>query len=328
METLLGITGVIVTFLFVAVYLYTIIALIDERDNSSDSKNDNNNDKPSDNQNDNSNDLTDTEVSENTKEKTIDIKNLLNPSLDIDPKSFKSIEADLKRVKKLTVEFSHFMGSRENRGFAISLNDFPVHACAFAAGFGCEKECRESLGVDSDSSAFKIFAKYAKSFASTGNSGFPDEFYHTFGDALYVRFLCEKTEFYSHLKTPEFDKCKHDLDQILGTFKGIAKKIARVTPYPGFSYNSENSEMKRSLEDFINSSRNTIDHTIYVFNSLVDEHNVLTEKLIAEENRKDQEECAMKHKIIEDEIIATLSVGTSQLSSSAAERKDFNSPVW
>lgn len=289
------------------------------------------NDKSSNNQNDNNNNFTDTKISKdvlnNTEKNIIGIKSRLSSVLDINPKWPESIKVNPQKDLKLFTEFSHFMGSRENRGFAISLNDFPVYACAFAAGFGCEKECRESLGVDSDSSAFKIFAKYAKSFASTGNSGFPDEFYRTFGDALYIRFLYEKTEFYSHLKTPEFDKCKQDLYQILGTFKGIAKKISRVTPYPGFSYQSENIEMKRSLEDFINSSKNTIDHTIYVFNSLVNKHNILTEKLIAEENRKDQEERAMKQKIIEDEIIATLSVGTSQISGSS-EHKDLNSPVW
>ena len=100
-----------------------------------------------------------------------------------------------------------------------------------------------------------------------------------------------------------------------------------MTPYPGFSYNSENEEMKRSTEEFIKSSKDVVERSVDVFNSLVEKHNSLTEKLIAEEKRKWDEERAMRQKSTEDEIIATLSVGASQISGSA-ERKDLNSPVW
>ena len=324
METLLGITGIIVTFLFFSMYLYTICALIDERDNSSDSKNDDNN---------NINEVKDDQSqSERNKKNKLDdsimFKLRINPAFGANSKWPNSDIIDSEKETKLHMEYSRFMTSPENRGFIVSMNNFPLYAEIFAAGFCCEKQCRKSLDVDSDSSAFKIFTKYARSFAGTGNTGFPDEFYRTFGDTLYIRFLYEKTEFYSHLETPEFDKCKQDMDQVLGTFKGIAKKIARVTPYPGFSYNSENEEMRRSIEEFIKSSKNVVDRSVDVFNSLVEEHNVLTEKLIAEEKRKEQEKLAMSQKSTEDEIIATLSVGTSQLSGGAAERKDLNSPVW
>lgn len=223
--------------------------------------------------------------------------------------------------------YSNFVENPNNKVVITSFRDFPMYAQIFAAGLGYRKECIESLDVDSDSNAFKIFAKYARLFVGIGDSGFPDEFYRTFGDALYVRFLCEKTEFYSHLETLEFSKCKQDLDQVLGTFKGIAKKIARVTPYPGFSYNSENEEMKRNLEEFIKSSKDVVDLSVDVFNSLVDEHNVLTEKLICEENRKKQEERAMSQKSTEEEIVATLSAGASRISGGTG-RKDLNSPVW
>lgn len=322
METLLGITGVIVTFLFVAVYLYTIIALIDDSDNSSDNKSDDNNDR---------NDAKSTENAleidkKNTLDDSIRIKRRLNSLRGSAPEWNSPLTAP-REERSLYSEYISFVENPENRSFVKSLRDFPMYAQVFAAGFGFEKQCRESLDIESDSSAFKIFVKYAKSFASTGNSGFPNEFYYTFNDALYVRFLCEKTEFYSHLETPEFDKCKQDLDQVLGTFKGIAKKIAKVTPYPGFSYNSENEEMKRSIEEFIKSSKDVVDRSVDVFNSLVEEHNVLTEKLIAEEKRKEQEERAMRQKSTEDEIISTLSVGASQISGSS-DRKDLSSPVW
>lgn len=322
METLLGITGVIVTFLFVAVYLYTVIALIDDSDNSSDNKSDDNNDR---------NDAKSTENAlesnkKNTLDDSIKIKRRLN-SLSGNVPEWNSPLTDPREERSLYSEYISFVENPENRSFVKSLRDFPMYAKVFAAGFGFEKQCRESLDVDSDSSAFKIFAKYAKSFAGIGDPGFPDEFYRTFSRALYVRFLYEKTEFYSHLKTPEFDKCKQDLDQVLGTFKGIAKKIARATPYPGFSYNSENEDMKSSIEEFIKSSRNVVECSVDVFNSLVDDHNVLTEKLIAEEKRKWKEERDTIQKSTEDEIIATLSVGTSQISGSS-ELKDLNSSVW
>ena len=262
----------------------------------------------------------------NTLDDSIRIKHRLN-SLSSNVPEWNSPLTDPREERSLYSEYISFVENPENRSFVKSLRDFPMYAKVFAAGFGFEKQCRESLDVDSDSSAFKIFAKYAKSFAGIGDPGFPDEFYRTFSRALYVRFLYEKTEFYSHLKTPEFDKCKQDLDQVLGTFKGIAKKIAKVTPYPGFSYNSENEEMKKSTEEFINSSNDVVKHSVDVFNSLIEKHNSLTEKLIAEEKRKWEEERAMRQKSTEDEIIATLSVGTSQISESA-EHKDLNSPVW
>lgn len=323
METLLGVSGVIVTILFVAVYLYTVIALIDDSDNSSDNKSDDNNDR---------NDAKSTENAlesnkKNTLDDSIKIKRRLN-SLSGNVPEWNSPLTDPREERSLYSEYISFVENPENRSFVKSLRDFPMYAKVFAAGFGFEKHCRESLDVDSDSSAFKIFAKYARSFAGIGDSGFPDEFYRTFSRALYVRFLYEKTEFYSHLETPEFDKCKQDLDQVLGTFKGITKKITKVTPYPGFSYNSDNDEMKRNLEKFIKSSKNVVERSVDVFNSLVDEHNVLTDKLIDEEKRKEQEKRAMNQKSTEDEIIATLSVGTSQLSDSAADHKDLNSPVW
>ena len=291
------------------------------------------NDNPDDNKNDNNNDVKDTDsTSEGSKRNTsgdsIMIKRPLNSIFGDNPKWPNSDIIDPDKYTKLCVEYYRFATSPENRGFFISTLNFPEYACVFAAGFGYGKQCRRSLDVDSESSAFKIFTKYANSFVKTGDTGFPDEFYRTFGDALYIRFLYEKTEFYSHLETPEFNKCKQDLDQVLGTFKGIAKKIARVTPYPGFSYNSENEEMKRNLEKFIKSSKNVVERSADVFKSLVEKHNALTEKLIAEEKRKWKEERAMRQKSTEDEIIATLSVGTSQLSDSAADHKDLNSPVW
>jgi hypothetical protein len=306
-----------------AVYLYTLCAIFNESSNSVGNKNDDNN---------NRDDVKDTGITSEINKKnasgdSIRIKRSLDSIFDNNPKWPNSDTIDPEKETKLLVEYTNFMASPENRGFVLSLRNFPVYACVFAAGFGYEKQCRESLDVDSDSSAFRIFAKYAKSFAGIGDPGFPDEFYSTFGDALYIRFLYEKTEFYSHLETPEFDKCKQDLDQVLGTFKGIAKKIAKVTPYPGFSYNSENEEMKKSTEEFINSSNDVVKHSVDVFNSLIEKHNSLTEKLIAEEKRKWEEERAMRQKSTEDEIIATLSVGTSQISESA-EHKDLNSPVW
>lgn len=323
METLLGVSGIIATILFMAVYLYTLCAIFNESSNSVGNKNDDNN---------NRDDVKDTGITSEINKKnasgdSIRIKRSLDSIFDNNPKWPNSDTIDPEKETKLLVEYTNFMASPENRGFVLSLRNFPVYACVFAAGFGYEKQCRESLDVDSDSSAFRIFAKYAKSFAGIGDPGFPDEFYSTFGDALYIRFLYEKTEFYSHLETPEFDKCKQDLDQVLGTFKGIAKKIAKVTPYPGFSYNSENEEMKKSTEEFINSSNDVVKHSVDVFNSLIEKHNSLTEKLIAEEKRKWEEERAMRQKSTEDEIIATLSVGTSQISESA-EHKDLNSPVW
>jgi len=290
------------------------------------------NDNPTDNKNDNNNDVKDTyNTSESNKKNTsgdsIRIKRRLDSIFIANPKWTHSDIIIHERDPKLHMEYYLFRTSPENRGFIVSMDNFPFYAEVFAAGFGHEKRCRESLDVDSDSSAFKIFTKYASSFVGTGDTGFPDEFYSTFGDALYIRFLYEKTEFYSHLETPEFDKCKQDLDQVLGTFKGIAKKIARVTPYPGFSYNSDNEEMKESTEEFIKSSKNVVERSVDVFNSLVEKHNSLTEKLIAEEKQKWEKERAMRQKSTEDEIIATLSVGTSQISGSA-EHKDLNSPVW
>lgn len=320
-----GIATIIIVGILGLMGLYGICSVVfaDDSKNSTTNKNDDNNDK---------NKIKGTQIpSESNKKNTLDdsimVKRRLN-SLRGSVPEWNSPLTDPREERSLYSEYISFVENPENRSFVKSLHDFPMYAQVFAAGFGFEKQCRESLDVDSDSSAFKIFAKYAKSFADIGDPGFPDEFYRTFGDALYVRFLCEKTEFYSHLKTPEFDKCKQDLDQVLGTFKGIAKKIARVTPYPGFSYNSENKEMKRNLEEFITSSKDVVERSVDVFNSLVDEHNVLTDKLIDEEKRKEQEERAMRQKSTEDEIIATLSVGTSQLSGSAAERKDLNSPVW
>lgn len=323
METLLGVSGIIATILFMAVYLYTLCALFNESSNSVGNKNDDNN---------NRDDVKDTGITSESNKKnasgdSIRIKRSLDSIFGTNSKWPNSDTIDPEKETKLIAEYTRFITSPENRGFAISLWNFPVYACVFAAGFGREKQCRKSLDVNSDSSAFKIFAKYAKSFADIGDTGFPDKFYRTFGDALYIRFLFEKTEFYSHLKTPEFDKCKQDLDQVLGTFKGIAKKIARVTPYPGFSYNSENEEMKSSIEEFIKSSKDAVERSVDVFNSLVDKHNSLTEKLIAEEKRKEQEERAMRQKSTEDEIIATLSVGVSQISGSS-DRKDLSSPVW
>lgn len=270
--------------------------------------------------NNNRDDVKDTGItSESNKKDSIMVKRHLT-SIRISFPECNSALTDLQKDKSL---YSDFVKNPNNKVVITSFRDFPMYAQIFAGGFGYRKECIESLDVDSDSNAFKIFAKYARSFVGIGDSGFPDEFYRTFGDALYVRFLCEKTEFYSHLETPEFDKCKQDLDQVLGTFKGIAKKIARVTPYPGFSYNSENEDMRRNLEEFIKSSKDAVD----VFNSLVDKHNSLTEKLIAEEKRKEQEKRAMSQKSTEDEIIATLSVGVSQISGSS-DRKDLSSPVW
>lgn len=324
METLLGVSGIIATILFMVVYIYTIGALFNERIDSDGNKNDDNN---------NRDDVKDTGITsesnkKNTSGDSIRIKCRLDSIFGTNSKWPNSYRIDLEKYTKLHMKYSRFSTIPENRGFIVSMSNFPMYAEIFAAGFGYEKLCRESLGVDSDSSAFRIFAKYANSFANIGDPGFPDEFYRTFGDALHVRFLYEKTEFYSHLETPEFDKCKQDLDQVLGTFKGIAKNIARVTPYPGFSYNSENEEMKRNLEKFIKSSKNVVERSADVFKSLVEKHNALTEKLIAEEKQKREEERAMSQKSTEDEIIATLSVGTSQLSSSAAKRKDLNSPVW
>lgn len=320
-----GIATIIIVGILGLMGLYGICSVVfaDDSKNSTINKNDDNNDK---------NKIKDTKsASEINKKNTLDdsirIKRRLN-SLRGSVPEWNSPLTNPREERSLYSEYISFVENPENRSFVKSLRDFPMYAQVFAAGFGFEKQCRESLDIESDSSAFKIFVKYAKSFASTGNSGFPNEFYYTFNDALYVRFLCEKTEFYSHLETPEFDKCKQDLDQVLGTFKGIAKKISRVTPYPGFSYRSENSEMKRNLEKFITSSKDVVERSVDVFNSLVDEHNVLTEKLIAKEKRKQQEERAMRQKSTEDEIVATLSVGTSQLSSSVAERKDLNSPVW
>lgn len=299
------------------------VVFADGSENSAGNKNDDNNDK---------NNAKDTQSAsginkKNTLDESIRVKRRLT-SLYSSAPEWNPPLTDPREERSLYSEYISFVENPENRSFVKSLRDFPMYAQVFAAGFGFEKQCRESLDVDSDSSAFKIFAKYAKSFAGIGDPGFPDEFYRTFSRALYVRFLYEKTEFYSHLKTPEFDKCKQDLDQVLGTFKGIAKKIAKVTPYPGFSYNSENEDMKSSIEEFIKSSRNVVECSVDVFNSLVNKHNALTEKLIAEEKQKWEEERAMSQKSTEDEIIATLSVGTSQLSSSAAEGKDLNSPVW
>lgn len=293
---------------------------------------DNDSDNPADSKNADNNDIKDTESTSesnenNTSGDSIKIKRSLDSIFNTNPKWPNSDRIDIEKDPRLHMEYYLFRTSPENRGFIVSMDNFPFYAEVFAAGFGHEKQCRKSLDVDSDSSAFKIFTKYAGSFVSTGDAGFPDEFYRTFGDALYVRFLYEKTEFYSHLKTSEFNKGKQDLDQVLGTFKGIAKKIARVTPYPGFSYNSENEEMKRSTEEFIKSSKDVVERSVDVFNSLVDKHNAITEKLIAEEKWKWEEERAMRRKNTEDEIIATLSAGTSQISSSA-ERKNLNSPVW
>lgn len=320
-----GIVAIIVVGFLGLMGLYGICSVVfaDGSENSVVNKNDDNNDKD--------NKTEDTQIpSESNKKNTLDdsirIKRHLN-SLRGSVPEWNSPLTDPREERSLYSEYISFVENPENRSFVKSLRDFPMYAKVFAAGFGFEKQCRESLDVDSDSSAFKIFAKYARSFAGIGDSGFPDEFYSTFGDALYIRFLYEKTEFYSHLETPEFDKCKQDLDQVLGTFKGIAKKIAKVTPYPGFSYNSENEEMKKSTEEFINSSNDVVKHSVDVFNSLIEKHNSLTEKLIAEEKRKWEEERAMRQKSTEDEIIATLSVGTSQISESA-EHKDLNSPVW
>ena len=320
-----GIVAIIVIGFLGLMGLYGICSVVftDGGDNSTGSKNADNNDI---------NDIKDTEITSESNKKnasgdSIRIKRLLDSIFGTNSKWPNSYGIDLEKYTKLHMKYSRFSTIPENRGFIISMSNFPMYAEIFAAGFGYEKLCRESLGVDSDSSAFRIFAKYANSFANIGDPGFPDEFYRTFGDALHVRFLCEKTEFYSHLETPEFDKCKQDLDQVLGTFKGIAKKIARVTPYPGFSYNSENEEMKRNLEKFIKSSKNVIERSADVFKSLVEKHNALTEKLIAEEKRKEQEERAMRQKSTENEIIATLSVGVSQISGSS-DRKDLNSPVW
>lgn len=318
-----GIVAIIVVGFLGLMGLYGICSVVftDGGDNSTGSKNADNND------------IKDTQIpSESNKKNTsgdgIRIKRRLDSIFGTNHKWPNSYRIDLKKYTKLHMKYSRFSTIPENRGFIVSMSNFPMYAEIFAAGFGYEKLCRESLGVDSDSSAFRIFAKYANSFANIGDLGFPDEFYRTFGDSLYIRFLFEKTEFYSHLETPEFNKCKQDLDQVLGTFKGIAKKIARVTPYPGFSYNSENEEMKRNLEKFIKSSKNVVERSADVFKSLVEKHNALTEKLIAEEKRKWKEERAMRQKSTEDEIIATLSVGTSQLSDSAADHKDLNSPVW
>ena len=318
-----GIVAIIVVGFLGLMGLYGICSVVftDGGDNSTGSKNADNND------------IKDTQIpSESNKKNTsgdgIRIKRRLDSIFGTNSKWPNSYRIDLKKYTKLHMKYSRFSTIPENRGFIVSMSNFPMYAEIFAAGFGYEKLCRESLGVDSDSSAFRIFAKYANSFANIGDLGFPDEFYRTFGDSLYIRFLFEKTEFYSHLETPEFNKCKQDLDQVLGTFKGIAKKIARVTPYPGFSYNSENEEMKRNLEEFIKSSKNVVERSTDVFKSLVEKHNALTEKLIAEEKRKWKEERAMRQKSTEDEIIATLSVGTSQLSDSAADHKDLNSPVW
>lgn len=322
MEMLLGVSGVIVTILFMVMYLYTLCALFNDSSNSASDKNDDNN-----NRNIKGTGITSESNKKNTSGDGIRIKRRLDSIFGTNPKWPNSYRIDLKKYTKLHMKYSRFSTIPENRGFIVSMSNFPMYAEIFAAGFGYEKLCRESLGVDSDSSAFRIFAKYANSFANIGDLGFPDEFYRTFGDSLYIRFLCEKTEFYSHLETPEFDKCKQDLDQVLGTFKGIAKKIARVTPYPGFSYNSENEEMKMNLEEFIKSSKDVVERSVDIFNSLVDEHNVLTEKLIAEEKRKQQEKRDMRQKSTEDEIIATLSVGVSQISGSS-EHKDLNSPVW
>lgn len=315
MEMLLGVSGVIVTILFMVMYLYTLCALFNDSSNSASDKNDDNN-----NRNIKGTGITSESNKKNTSGDGIRIKRRLDSIFGTNPKWPNSYRIDLKKYTKLHMKYSRFSTIPENRGFIVSMSNFPMYAEIFAAGFGYEKLCRESLGVDSDSSAFRIFAKYANSFANIGDLGFPDEFYRTFGDSLYIRFLCEKTEFYSHLETPEFDKCKQDLDQVLGTFKGIAKKIARVTPYPGFSYNSENEEMKRNLEEFIKSSKNVVERSTDVFKSLVEKHNALTEKLIAE--KRD-----MRQKSTEDEIIATLSVGVSQISGSS-EHKDLNSPVW
>ena len=305
--------------------LYGICSVVfaDDSENSAINKNDDNNNK---------NKTKDTQIpSERNKKNTLDdsirIKRRLN-SLRGSVPEWNSPLTDPREERSLYSEYISFVKNPENRIFVKSLRDFPMYAQVFAAGFGFEKQCGESLDADPDSSAFKIFAKYAKSFVGIGDPGFPDEFYRTFGNALYTRFLYEKTKFYSHLETHEFNKCKQDLDQVLGTFKGIAKKIARVTPYPGFSYNSENEEIKRNLEEFIKSSKSVVERSVDVFNSIVEKHNFLTEKLIAEEKRKQQEEIAMSQKSTEDEIIATLSVGTSQLSGSASERKDLNSPVW
>lgn len=321
-----GIVAIIVVGFLGLMGLYGICSVVfaNSSKNSAGNKNDDNNDK---------NKIEGTQIPSESNKKnasgdSIRIKRLLDSIFGTNSKWPNSYGIDLEKYTKLHMKYSRFSTIPENRGFIVSMSNFPMYAEIFAAGFGYEKLCRESLGVDSDSSAFRIFAKYANSFANIGDPGFPDEFYRTFGDALHVRFLCEKTEFYSHLETPEFDKCKQDLDQVLGTFKGIAKKIARVTPYPGFSYNSENEEMKRNLEKFIKSSKNVVERSADVFKSLVEKHNALTEKLIAEEKRKEQEKRAMSQKSTEDEIIATLSVGTSQLSSSAAEGKDLNSPVW
>ena len=319
-----GIATIIIVGILGLMGLYGICSVVfaDDSKNSTINKNDDNNDK---------NKTKDTKsVSEINKKNTLDdsirIKRRLNSPRGSAPE-WNSPLTDPQEERSLYSEYISFVENSENRSFVKSLRNFPMYAQVFAAGFGFEKQCRESLDVDPDSSAFKIFAKYAKSFVGIGDSGFPDEFYRTFGDALYVRFLCEKTEFYSHLKTPEFDKCKQDLDQVLGTFKGIAKKIAKVTPYPGFSYNSENEEMKSSIEEFIKSSKNAVERSVDVFNTLVEKHNAFTEKLIAEEKRKEQEERDMRQKSTEDEIIATLSVGVSQISGSS-EHKDLNSPVW
>lgn len=319
-----GIATIIIVGILGLMGLYGICSVVfaDDSKNSTINKNDDNNDK---------NKTKDTKsVSEINKKNTLDdsirIKRRLNSPRGSAPE-WNSPLTDPREERSLYSEYISFVENPENRSFVKSLHDFPMYAQVFAAGFGFEKQCRESLDVDSDSSAFKIFAKYAKSFTGIGDPGFPDEFYRTFSRALYVRFLYEKTEFYSHLKTPEFDKCKQDLDQVLGTFKGIAKKIAKVTPYPGFSYNSENEDMKSSIEEFIKSSRNVVECSVDVFNSLVEKHNSLTDKLIAEEKRKWEEERAMRQKSTEDEIIATLSVGTSQISGSA-EHKDFESSVW
>lgn len=320
-----GVVSIIVVGLLGLIGLYGICSVVidNDSDNPADSKNADNNDI---------NDVKDTEsTSESSKKNTagdsIRIKRLLDSIFGTNSKWPNSYGIDLEKYTKLHMKYSRFSTIPENRGFIVSMSNFPMYAEIFAAGFGYEKLCRESLGVDSDSSAFRIFAKYAKSFADIGDTGFPDEFYRTFGDALYVRFLCEKTEFYSHLETPEFDRCKQDLDQVLGTFKGIAKKIAKVTPYPGFSYNSENEDMKRNLEEFIKSSKNAVERSVDVFNSMVEKHNALTEKLIAEEKRKEQEERNMSQKSTEDEIITTLSVGTSQISGSS-DRRNLGSPVW
>ena len=315
MEMLLGVSGVIVTILFMVMYLYTLCALFNDSSNSASNKNDDNN-----NRNIKGTGITSESNKKNTSGDGIRIKRRLDSIFGTNPKWPNSYRIDLKKYTKLHMKYSRFSTIPENRGFIVSMSNFPMYAEIFAAGFGYEKLCRESLGVDSDSSAFRIFAKYANSFANIGDLGFPDEFYRTFGDSLYIRFLFEKTEFYSHLEAPEFDKCKQDLDQVLGTFKGIAKKIARVIPCPGFSYNSENEEMKRNLEEFIKSSKNVVERSTDVFKSLVEKHNALTEKLIAE--KRD-----MRQKSTEDEIIATLSVGVSQISGSS-EHKDLNSPVW